>query len=147
VRLVRLSRAGKQLIFLNRCDASISLIGDRQRLVQVFVNLLTNASDASRAGDTIEVCAVADYDRVRVEVVDTGCGIPAEIQDRVFDPFFTTKEPGEGTGLGLPMVYNIVYDHGGTVAIVSEAGVGTRVIVQLPFGTLPPAPLRLAADL
>jgi signal transduction histidine kinase/PAS domain-containing protein len=147
VRLVRLSRAGKQLIFLNRCDASINLIGDRQRLVQVFVNLLTNASDASRAGDTIEVCAVADYDRVRVEVVDTGCGIPAEIQDRVFDPFFTTKEPGEGTGLGLPMVYNIVYDHGGTVAIVSEAGVGTRVIVQLPFGTLPPAPLRLAADL
>jgi signal transduction histidine kinase len=51
----------------------------------------------------------------------------------VFEPFFTTKQPGEGTGLGLPLAYTIVQDHGGTIAIESAPGAGTRVVVRLPL--------------
>lgn len=133
VRLVRLSRAGKQVVCVNRCDPELTLYGDRQRLVQVFVNLLTNACDASRAGDTVEILSRPEGELLRIEVADQGTGIPAEFQERVFEPFFTTKGPGEGTGLGLPLVYNIVQDHGGTVALESAPGLGTRVILRLPL--------------
>jgi len=134
VRLVRLSRAGKQANFANRCDPDIEVQGDRSRLVQVFVNLLTNACDASQPGDSIEVDASLEGDEfIRIEVRDQGSGIPESLRERVFEPFFTTKQPGEGTGLGLPLVYNIVSDHGGTIAIESARGAGTTVIVRLPI--------------
>lgn len=133
VRLVRLSHAGKQVACLNHCEAGLSLYGDRQRLLQVFVNLLTNACDASRPGDTVEVRAPANGQEALIEVIDHGVGIPAEWQDRVFEPFFTTKQPGEGTGLGLPLVYSIVQDHGGTVTLESAVGEGTRVQLRLPL--------------
>ncbi|HEX7928559.1 MAG TPA: ATP-binding protein [bacterium] len=132
MRLVRLSRVGKQITFLNRCDPDAVLDGERNRLVQLFVNLFTNSCDASQPGDTVEVLSRLEDDLVRVEVVDQGTGIPEELHERVFEPFFTTKQPGEGTGLGLPLVYNIVTDHGGSITIDSSAGRGTRVILRLP---------------
>lgn len=138
VRLVRLSRAAKQVLCANYCAAGITLHGDRNRLVQMFVNLLTNACDASRAGDTVEVRASVEAGEVaRIEVRDNGSGIPDDLRERVFEPFFTTKQPGEGTGLGLPLVYNIVSDHGGTIAIESGGGPGTCMIVRLPLGAEP----------
>jgi len=138
VRLVRLSRAGKQANFINRCDPDIELQGDRSRLVQVFVNLLTNACDASQPGDSIAVGAALEADDfIRIEVRDNGRGIPEELRERVFEPFFTTKQPGEGTGLGLPLVYNIVSDHGGAIAIESADGVGTTIVVRLPIERRP----------
>jgi PAS domain S-box-containing protein len=139
VRLVRLSRAGKQVTWANRCDPEIVVDGDHGRLVQVFVNLLTNACDASQPGDLVELYSEIEDDYARIEVVDQGSGIPEQFQDRVFDPFFTTKEPGEGTGLGLPLVYNIVQDHGGTVSIESAVGRGTRVTLRLPRAVSPAA--------
>jgi len=130
---VRLSRAGKQANFINRCDPDIELQGDRSRLVQVFVNLLTNACDASSPGGLIEIDAALEGDDfIRIQVRDQGSGIPEELRDRVFEPFFTTKQPGEGTGLGLPLVYNIVSDHGGVISIESSTDFGTSVIVRLP---------------
>lgn len=71
--------------------------------------------------------------QVRIEVRDNGQGIPKELHQRVFEPFFTTKRPGEGTGLGLPMVYRIIDDYGGSVEIDSVVGSGTRAIVRLPI--------------
>ena len=135
VRLVRLSRAGKEINFVNHCDPAIVIEGDRSRLVQVFVNLLTNACDASQPGSTVDITAARDDadESVRIVVRDEGTGIPEELQERVFEPFFTTKQPGQGTGLGLPLVYNIVSDHGGTVGIESAPGVGTSVTVRLPL--------------
>jgi PAS domain S-box-containing protein len=133
VRLVRLSRAGKHINFVNRCDAKAALRGDRNRLVQLVVNLLTNACDASQPGDIVEVHSQVEDEFLYIEVVDQGSGIPEELRERVFEPFFTTKQPGAGTGLGLPLVYNIVSDHGGTIAIESNPGRGTRVIVRLPL--------------
>jgi PAS domain S-box-containing protein len=133
IRLVRLSRAGKQVTWSNRCDKRTLVEGDHARLVQVFVNLLTNACDASQPGDLVELYSTAEAEFARIEVVDEGSGIPKQYLDRVFEPFFTTKQPGEGTGLGLPLVYNIVQDHGGSVSIESVVDHGTRVILRLPL--------------
>jgi signal transduction histidine kinase len=101
---------------------------DGQRLLQVFINLLSNARAASEPGGEIRVdCVVHDHEAL-VTVTDDGCGIPAAQIDQVFEPFFTTKAPGEGTGLGLALVYSIVRDMDGSVAIQSPDGprLGTR---------------------
>src|SRR5262249_37609164 len=71
-------------------------------------------------------------DFVRLRISDTGCGIPAELQDRIFEPFFTTKEPGKGTGLGLAMVFGIVKAHGGWIEYRSEVAKGTCFDLYLP---------------
>jgi signal transduction histidine kinase len=132
VRLVRLTRAGKQVQCQNECAPGVVVYGDYPRLVQVFVNLLTNACDASRAGDSVAVRSRAEGDSLYIEIVDRGHGIPEPLLARVFEPFFTTKEPGAGTGLGLPLAYTIVQDHGGSIVIESVAEAGTRVTVRLP---------------
>ena len=72
----------------------------------------------------------ADY--VRIDVADTGTGIPADIVDKIFEPFFSTKEVGKGTGLGLSTVYGIVKQTGGFVYVDSEAGEGTSFHIFLP---------------
>ncbi len=133
VRLVRLSHAGQQIAFVNRCDASVRLVGDRNRLLHILVNLLSNACDASRPGDTVDVRSTFENDLVSIEVVDEGGGIAPELRGHLLEPFFTPKRPGEGTGLGLALVYNIVSDHGGTIAIDDHPGHGTRVRVHVPL--------------
>ena len=64
---------------------------------------------------------------------DSGCGIPADIQDKIFDAFFTTKPIGEGSGLGLDIVKKIIAKHGGRIVVESEVGKGTRFLVYLPI--------------
>ncbi|MGD8308593.1 MAG: ATP-binding protein, partial [Chromatiales bacterium] len=132
VGLVRLTHAGKQVSCELSCPEGIRVAGDRQRLSQVLVNLFTNACDASGPGDRVDVYAWEDGDRVRIEVLDQGEGIPDNIRDAVFDPFFTTKAPGEGTGLGLPMAHRIIQEHHGSIEIAARPGGGTRVVVSLP---------------
>jgi two-component system NtrC family sensor kinase len=66
-------------------------------------------------------------------VRDTGTGIPQAIRNQIFDPFFTTKPVGQGTGLGLAISYGIVQDHGGSIEVQSEEGVGTEFIVKIPL--------------
>jgi two-component system NtrC family sensor kinase len=76
---------------------------------------------------------------VRIEVTDSGPGVPREIRARVFDPFFTTKPDGEGTGLGLALARGIVEGHGGAIAVESSPGEGARFVIELPVGTPPGA--------
>ena len=123
----------KQITFDNLCDPETVLEGDHNRLVQLFVNLFTNACDASRPGDRVEARSHRENGSVCVEVTDHGSGIPEDLREQVFEPFFTTKEPGEGTGLGLSLAYTIVSDHGGTIAIEGATGGGTRVLVRMPL--------------
>ncbi|HSV13361.1 MAG TPA: ATP-binding protein, partial [Tepidisphaeraceae bacterium] len=102
---------------------------------QVIMNLLANAIDACRDGGkvTISTHALDNGDGVRVEVADTGSGIPPDVRERIFDPFFTTKKQGEGTGLGLSISYGIIQDHGGTIEVESKEGEGSRFTVTLPL--------------
>jgi signal transduction histidine kinase len=96
------------------------------------MNILINAKDAlSGNAGQIHVRTDFDQDRVSVEIVDTGCGIPGEDLPRIFDPGFTTKGVGVGTGLGLAICYQIVEQHGGTIEVAPGPDSGTRVSVSL----------------
>jgi two-component system cell cycle sensor histidine kinase/response regulator CckA len=120
---------------------------DLSQLEQVIVNLAVNARDAMPDGGKLTVrtanvsaqeadklsykgMPAADY--VRIDVIDTGTGIPSDIVDKIFEPFFSTKEVGKGTGLGLSTVYGIVKQTGGFVYVDSEAGEGTSFRIFLP---------------
>lgn len=131
LRLVKLSRSGRDIRFEPRVPAELWVEGDPARLTQVLLNLLANAADASPPGGRVEIRAARGAGSITLEVQDWGSGIPEELRERVFEPFFTTKDPGSGTGLGLPLVYRIVSDHGGSIAVLSGDG-GTTFTVRLP---------------
>jgi two-component system cell cycle sensor histidine kinase/response regulator CckA len=120
---------------------------DVSQFEQVVVNLAVNARDAMPDGGTLTVktanitasesaelahkgMPAADY--VRIEITDTGTGIPTDIRDKIFEPFFSTKEVGKGTGLGLSTVYGIVKQTGGFIYVDSETGKGTSFHIFLP---------------
>jgi len=115
---------------------------DAHQLKQVVVNLVTNARQAVQdASPPRRLRLRTRYDapnqRVRIEVADSGPGVPGEIRARVFDPFFTTKPDGEGTGLGLALARGIVEGHGGAIGIESPPGEGARFVIELPVETPP----------
>jgi signal transduction histidine kinase len=110
------------------------MVGERQRLLQVLVNLLTNAYDASEPGAQVRMNVSKRDADVTIVVSDQGEGISKQHLEHIFEPFFTTKRPGEGTGLGLSLVYKIVQDHGGRIDVHSDQGQGTRVSLCLPHG-------------
>jgi len=100
---------------------------------QILLNLVTNAVQAMPKGGRLTIrTARAGTDRVRLEVQDTGVGIPkAHLRD-IFNPFYTTKAPGQGTGLGLFVIHAILQRYGGDVRVASELGVGTTFTIELP---------------
>lgn len=113
--------------------ASLTVSADRDRLLQVLVNLFQNALDANReTGKTqIRVSASRTRDRVELVVEDEGTGIQPDIEGRLFEPFATTKPPGEGTGLGLYSSYMLVQTMGGEVAIENRPDGGCRATIRL----------------
>jgi len=108
--------------------------GSPQGLESVVMNLLLNAADASRPGETIRVAtrAVNGGRKVELEVTDTGAGISTDLMGRIFEPFFTTKVEPWGTGLGLAVTRGIVEEHSGEIRVESQPGEGSRFIVILP---------------
>jgi signal transduction histidine kinase len=112
-----------------------AIAGIPGQLTQVFVNLFTNAAHAmTGAGGELRVCVRAEDDggSLRIDVSDTGGGIPVEAMPQIFEPFFTTKTDGRGTGLGLSIVRGILDAHGGTIQVSSAAGHGTTFTLTLP---------------
>jgi signal transduction histidine kinase len=106
-------------------------------LNQVWTNLIDNAVQAMGGNGTLTIRTARDDHMVRVEIGDTGPGIPRELRKRIFEPFFTTKPVGHGTGLGLDISYRIVVvRHGGDLSVESEPG-DTRFIVKLPLTERP----------
>jgi signal transduction histidine kinase len=113
------------------------VLGDQNRLQQVFLNILLNAYQAMPEGGELQIITRLAGQEVHAAFVDTGVGIPPENLNRVFDPFFTTKEVGQGTGLGLSISYGIVEQHGGTIEAQSKVGVGSTFTVKLPVAPPP----------
>jgi len=132
--------------------------GDRSRLEQVFLNLFINAADAMEGRgrltittklldwlsdrteeeaqtETERICLLASTKTVKITISDTGKGIDKAYLPHVFEPFFTTKEPGQGTGLGLPIAYGIIQRHNGFIDVESEPGKGTTFNIFLPADT------------
>jgi signal transduction histidine kinase/ABC-type sugar transport system substrate-binding protein len=127
------SRSGSTIAF-SPASATIEIKGPPPRFSQVLTNLVTNAIDASRpkGGGTIDVVLEATAEGLRLSVRDHGTGIGAENLPKIFDPMFTTKPFGEGTGLGLSLVHDIVtVDFGGSVDVESTPGEGTMFTVEL----------------
>jgi len=124
------------------------VVADPIQVHQILLNLCTNAAQAmEKESGTLEVLLdTKDFDKeaiiqtgrlspgsyVRLCVSDTGSGIPKDLLERIFEPYFTTKKAGEGTGLGLAVVYGIVKDYGGGIAVESELGKGTTFTLYLP---------------
>lgn len=116
------------------------VVGDANQLIQVFLNLVTNAEQAIReVRDTgrIQIRIARVEDRVCISLQDDGVGIKPEAIPRIFDPFYTTKRPGGGTGLGLSICMSIVREHGGTIEAEALPGGGSAFLVYLPVAQQP----------
>ena len=113
------------------CDQPF-ITGSPSQMNQVFLNLISNAAQATGADGVIRLSTYSRDHHVVVEVEDNGSGIPADVLPKIFDPFFTTKKIGEGTGLGLSIAYKIVAEHGGRIDVTSTPGKGTRFTITLP---------------
>ena len=111
------------------------IASEQAQLQQVFLNLISNAIDAIGKDGTIRVISRCIQDRIEVQIIDNGPGIPNDLQGKVFDPFFTTKDTGRGTGLGLWVSYDIVQKLGGTILFKSQVGQGTIFTVSIPIVT------------
>lgn len=119
IHLLSLQQDKTVVDFHNQVPQELCIEGDYQQMVQVFLNLLSNARDASFPGGKVRVEGQANTERVVVSVTDEGNGIDPRRMEKIMEPFFTTKEPGQGTGLGLSMVYSIVTEHHGQIDITS----------------------------
>lgn len=130
-------------VVLDLKDDIPPIMGDTNRLEQVFINLVVNARNAMEAkkgefarGDVESVLTVRSFQEngcVVVTVTDTGTGIPDDLKDKIFEPFFTTKEEGKGTGLGLSISYGIVKDYDGTIEVETEPGKGATFKLSFPI--------------
>ena len=107
--------------------------GSRDKLKQVFLNLILNARDAMPNGGMITIRVVAIHGQLNIEIADTGVGIPPEHMGRIFEAFFTTKKEVSGVGLGLAVTYGIIQQHQGTITVKSTVGKGTTFTIQLPL--------------
>jgi len=114
-------------------EALPTVMGDEDQLRRALMNLMKNAVEAMPEGGTLRVSSASEGDYVTVVIADTGVGMSGETARKMFDPYFTTKR--KGTGLGMAIVKGIVEGHGGEIKVKSVAGMGTEVVVRVPFGS------------
>ena len=140
----------KQLYFDLDLQPTRPVVGDFDRLVQVFTNLADNAITHTPAGGRVQIALAPDDDHVLVYVRDTGKGIPGEDLERIFERFYQADKArahtpgGRGSGLGLSIVRELVDGHGGTVSARSLVGQGTEFAVRLPVGDAHSAETRIS---
>lgn len=126
-----ITRAEAKKIKIKRRDGDFSVLGDMNKLKSCFANVLNNAFDVSKRGQTINIAAHHNETEGFVEITDHGKGIPRNELKKIFDPFFTTKKGG--IGLGLAIARNIIESHGGTIKVKSTTGKGTTFKLILPL--------------
>lgn len=132
VKMARRATVLDQVNVVTEYDTVPPVRGKAEELLQVFVNLVTNAVQAMDGRGTLTLSTASANGFVQATVRDTGPGIPRNNLTRIFDPFFTTKEQGKGTGLGLHIVRDIVTNYGGHVTAESTLGQGAIFTVKLP---------------
>jgi signal transduction histidine kinase len=134
VGIIKYDRRSKNLTYSLTLEPELPktiIVSDH--LLQVFLNILINAVDASEGyGDEIKVNSFIKNGHIHIEISDKGYGIPAEIQKKIFEPFYTTKEVGKGTGLGLTVSYGFIQKLKGEIKVKSEEGKGSKFTVIIP---------------
>jgi len=132
--LLRSSVPAQVDLQVHAAPAGARVLADRGQLEQVILNLILNARDAMPEGGTVTIAVGANDTGTHstLTVADTGVGMDEATRQRIFEPFFTTKPLGEGTGLGLAVVYGVVTQAGGTVRAESVKGQGTSLCIMLP---------------
>lgn len=128
------SRCTKEGIAMKLClDPDIpDIIANAGQLMQVLTNLVVNSMQAMQKGGNITIRTLKNLDYVILVVEDNGIGMSEDVKGKIFTPFFTNKAPGHGTGLGLPVVHDIIMAHGGSMTVESDVGQGTRFEIRLP---------------
>ena len=132
VKMARRATVVDQITVVTQYGDVPPVLGNADELLQVFVNLVTNAVQAMEGQGTVTLSTSSANGFVYTTIKDTGPGIPYNNLNQIFDPFFTTKEQGKGTGLGLHIVRDIVNHHGGRVTVDSTLGQGATFTVKLP---------------
>jgi signal transduction histidine kinase len=121
-----------RISFASDLPDDLHIIIDLHDFQQLLLNLFINAIQAMKDGGLLAVKGYRDDSSVKIEVKDSGCGIPQENIGKIFDPFFTTKPTGEGTGLGLWLSYEIMRSYRGDISIESREGEGSRFVLSFP---------------
>ena len=137
VKMVRRGPHFGQVEIATQFDSPVFLRARRGEIDQVFVNLISNATQAMEGSGCLTLGTCQDERWIQVTIADTGPGIPASIRARIFDPFFTTKTAGKGTGLGLSIVHKIVTKYAGTITMDNTEGGGTTFRLRFPALTQP----------
>ena len=132
VRMVQYGKEMNEVRIVRVYQSVLRLQADAVELLQVFVNLITNAVQAMHGRGELTLAAWPEAGGIRASVTDTGSGIPLEHQDKIFAPFFTTKEQGKGTGLGLYIAETIVSKIGGRIWVESDEGKGAAFHLFFP---------------
>jgi PAS domain S-box-containing protein len=131
-------REGVKLTFEDHAPTAF-ITGNRGRIQQVLINLISNAKDATegKAQREIKISVEVIEENVLIKVQDNGCGIHPDYQERIFEPFFTTKDPNRGTGIGLSLVSTIIKEHRGRIDLESDIDQGSTFIINLPVQLTP----------
>ncbi len=123
----------KKIEIIKEYDQDLPMVNCHvNELNQVWTNILDNAIDAIENEGKIKIKTYRDREFARIDISDTGAGIPEEIKNKIFDPFFTTKDIGKGTGLGLDIVLRIINNHNGSINVNSELG-NTKFAICIPI--------------
>jgi signal transduction histidine kinase len=129
--LVEYKLKKSSISYKENIEAELAVWFDPYDLQQVLINLMINAVQSMPEGGILTINAFCKRSKVILEVSDTGEGIDKEDISKIFDPFYTTKQPGEGTGLGLWLTYEIVHSYGGVISVTSRKNEGTTFSIIL----------------
>ena len=135
LRLVNLGEQEKHIDYRLELQEPLRVEANAQQMTQVFVNLLKNAAYASPSGSAVEISGFTDSEFALVRIRDYGSGIEKEQHGQLFEPFFTTKPVGEGTGLGLPLVYSMLNSHNGKISLDTDIQDGACFEISLPLAS------------
>jgi two-component system NtrC family sensor kinase len=132
--LIEYKMKEKNITYNERVEDGLSVVIDPHDLHQVMINLMINAVQSMKNGGLLGIQAYRNNSEVTLKVSDTGEGIDENNLQKIFDPFYTTKQTGEGTGLGLWLIYEIVNNYNGEISVQSTRGKGTTFTVTFKRG-------------